>query len=177
MRGVLPNTCATASCPVHVGSPGRATHTCRNTTNIKLRKNPIHITNRALAKPYISTMQSLRIYETGKTVSPAVAVRYPIFTTFTSIKLASIKNTVNIIAITTNGIVNLFFISNYCSFAIINSYFYRCKVTTIICINAPFGRNSPAPHKNVPNLFAQSPHLFKILCKKPLRRNYFMIFK
>lgn len=49
--------------------------------------------NLAIRKPYTSTMQSLMIYDIGKTINPPVTVIMPRSTIFTSSKFAKIRNT------------------------------------------------------------------------------------
>ena len=72
MRGAKPNTKLNASSPCQKGAAGNHTANCPMATTMKFMRKPIQIISRALRKPQTSAMQSLIMYDTGKTIRPAV---------------------------------------------------------------------------------------------------------
>ena len=74
MRGAIPNTKLKPSSPSQNGAAGNITANCENPIPRKLEINPLQIIRRAFLNPHTSAIQSLMIYEIGKTISPAVAV-------------------------------------------------------------------------------------------------------
>ena len=74
-------------------APGRASAASPKSTKSRFMAKPSQMTRRARRKPHTSTRQSLMMYDTGKTISPAVSSSGPIETCFVSSRLAAIRHT------------------------------------------------------------------------------------
>ena len=80
-----------------------------NATTKKFIRKPIQMMRRALRNPHTSAMQSLRMYETGKTITPAVKGNGPTCRIFVPSKLEATRQTQNNIPINMKDTLTVLF--------------------------------------------------------------------
>ena len=120
MRGAIPNTKLKPSSPSQNGAAGNITANCANPITRKLEMNPLQIIRRAFLNPHTSAIQSLMIYEIGKTINPAVAVMPNTWITLVSNRFEATRQILNRMPNSMNGTVT---VDVFCIFLVFNEVY------------------------------------------------------